>query len=69
VLESRKHVKLVVEALIALLLHPVAVVLSWINLLGRGDLGTPAKLLWALVCLVWGVGPILYILLADGELW
>ncbi len=61
--------KLLVEVLLAIVLHPIAVVLMWINLFGRSDLSGGKKLLWALVGLIWGVGPILYVLLGDGQLW
>ncbi|MGZ3497965.1 MAG: hypothetical protein ACXWNK_12680 [Vulcanimicrobiaceae bacterium] len=61
--------KLLLEILISLILHPIAVILSWINIAGRSDLGTLQKVLWALLCLLWGVGPILYIALGEGELW
>jgi hypothetical protein len=27
------------------------------------------KVLWAVVCFFWGIGPILYILLGNGRLW
>jgi hypothetical protein len=62
-------VKLLLEVVLAIVLHPVAVVLAWINLAGRQDLGRTRKLIWAVVCLIWGLGPILYILLDDGSLW
>jgi hypothetical protein len=61
--------KLLIEVIIALVLHPIAVVLTWFNLAGRGDIGGARKLIWAVVALAWGVGPILYILLDDGSLW
>jgi hypothetical protein len=61
--------KLLLEVLVALILHPLAVVLMWINLAGRSDLGTGKKLIWAVVGIVWGLGPILYITVADGRLW
>lgn len=61
--------KLLFEIVISLLLHPLAVVLAWIDLAGRDDLAGGKKLLWAIICLLWGVGPILYLLLADGGLW
>jgi hypothetical protein len=61
--------KLLIEFVVAIVLHPLAVVLCWINLAGRSDLGITRKTLWAVLCLVWGIGPILYILLGDGELW
>jgi hypothetical protein len=61
--------KLLLECIIAIFLHPVAFVLSWINLAGREDLNTPQKVIWAIVVVVWGIGPILYVLLGNGQLW
>jgi hypothetical protein len=61
--------KFLLEALLAIVLHPIAVILAWINLAGRSDISGMKKLLWAIVCLVWGIGPILYIILGDGDLW
>jgi hypothetical protein len=61
--------KLVLEILISAILHPIAVVLMWINLAGRTDLSSLQKVIWAIVGLIWGIGPILYILVGDGVLW
>jgi hypothetical protein len=61
--------KLFIEIVLAIVLHPLAVVLVWINLLGRSDIGGTKKILWAIIALVWGIGPILYMLLGDGTLW
>lgn len=61
--------KLLLEILLAIFLHPIAVILAWINLLGRDDLSGGKKILWAFVCILWGIGPILYRVLADGALW
>jgi hypothetical protein len=61
--------KLIIEVILALVLHPIAVILAWINLARRRDLSGGKKLLWGVICLVWGIGPILYMLLGDGELW
>lgn len=61
--------KLLLEIVLALFAHPIAVVLAWIDLARRDDLAGTKKLLWAVICLLWGVGPILYVLLADGGLW
>jgi hypothetical protein len=61
--------KFLLEAAVAIVLHPLAVVLAWINLSGRQDLGRSRKLIWAVTCLIWGLGPILYMLLDDGSLW
>ena len=61
--------KLLLEILISIFLHPIAFVLALINILGRNDLTGLQKLVWILVCLVWGIGPILYILVGGGRLW
>ncbi len=61
--------KLVFEILISAILHPIAVVLMWLNLAGRSDLSGSQKIVWAVVGLIWGIGPILYILVGDGMLW
>jgi hypothetical protein len=62
-------VKLLLEILISIFLHPLAMILAWINILGRSDLSGTKKLLWVIVCLVWGLGPVLYVLLGDGAFW
>jgi hypothetical protein len=61
--------KFILELIISWLLHPVAVVLTWINIAGRSDLKTSQKLIWAVVCLVWGIGPTLYLLVGGGTFW
>jgi hypothetical protein len=61
--------KLLFEILISIFLHPIAMILMWINLLGRGDMTTTVKIVWFVVSVIWGLGPILYILAADGALW
>ncbi len=61
--------KFIFELLLALILHPVAVILMWINLAGREDLGRGKKILWAILGLIWGIGPILYVLVGEGTLW
>jgi hypothetical protein len=61
--------KLLLEVVISVILHPIAVVLMWVNLAGRADLTGLEKILWAIVGIVWGIGPILYILVGRGALW
>ncbi len=61
--------KLLLEIVISWLLHPLAVILTWINIAGRRDLKLSRKLIWAVVCLVWGIGPTLYILVGGGTFW
>jgi hypothetical protein len=38
--------------LVLCILHPIAVILIWINLAMRSDLGIVAKLTWAIVSIV-----------------
>jgi hypothetical protein len=61
--------KLLIEILLSLFLHPIAMILMWINLIARGDMSTFVKVVWFVVSIVWGLGPILYVLVADGTLW
>jgi hypothetical protein len=61
--------KLLIEILLAIFLHPVAFVLCIINILSRTDLSGLKKVLWIVITFFWGIGPILYILLADGAFW
>lgn len=52
--------KKVLELLLCIL-HPVAVVLIWINLAIRGDMGLVARLTWAIASIVPFV-PFVYVL-------
>jgi Phospholipase_D-nuclease N-terminal len=61
--------KFLLEVLLSIFLHPVAFVLCLINLVGRNDINSLQKLIWGVVCVVWGVGPILYVMVGGGELW
>jgi hypothetical protein len=61
--------KLLLEILLSVILHPIAVVLMWLNLASRDDLSTVEKVIWAIVGIIWGIGPILYILVGRGALW
>ena len=61
--------KLILQILVSAILHPIAVVLMWLNLAGRSDLNQTQKIIWAIVGVFWGIGPILYILVGDGSLW
>ena len=61
--------KLLLEILLSLFLHPIAMILMWINLIARGDLSTFTKVVWFVVSIVWGLGPILYVLVSEGALW
>jgi hypothetical protein len=61
--------KLLLEILLSLILHPIAAILMWINLLGRTDLNGTQKIIWAIAGVLWGIGPILYTTVGGGELW
>ncbi len=37
------------EFVVSVVLHPVAMVLAWINIAGRSDLGAVQKVLWGVV--------------------
>ena len=60
--------KLLLEILLSIFLHPIAMILMWINLIARKDLVSFKKIVWFIVSLIWGLGPILYILVAEGAL-
>lgn len=61
--------KLLVEIVLAIIAHPIIFILCWINILSRSDLSGLKKLIWMVITLVWGIGPILYLFLADGSFW
>ena len=61
--------KLLIEILLAIFLHPIAFVLCLINILGRSDMNGLQKLVWIVVTFIWGIGPILYLLVGDGRMW
>ena len=50
--------------LILCILHPIAVVLIWIDLLGRRDIGLLAKLTWAVAAIV-PIVPFVYVLTGN----
>ena len=58
--------KLLLEILLSVLLHPIAMILMLINIIARNDLTGMQKVAWALACLLWGLGPILYIFAGGG---
>ncbi len=58
--------KKVVELLLCFI-HPLAVVLIWIDLLSRTDISRGAKLAWAILALI-PLVPVIYVL-TGGDLW
>jgi hypothetical protein len=55
--------KKIVELLICIF-HPVAVILIWINLIKRDDIGLLAKLTWAVTSIV-PLVPFIYVLTGN----
>ena len=53
--------------LLVCFVHPLAVVLAWINLLGRSDLTGGKKLVWAVFMIV-PIVPFIYVL-TGGDRW
>jgi hypothetical protein len=62
----RGGMKKLLELLVCLL-HPIAVILIWVDLLTRSNIGAGAKLAWAIFSLV-PLVPFLYVL-TGGDLW
>jgi len=56
-------VKKLIELLLCIL-HPIAVVLIWIDLVGRSDLGVVAKLTWGIAAIV-PIVPFVYVLTGN----
>jgi hypothetical protein len=61
--------KKVLEIVFSIVLHPIAMILMWINVLGRRDLTGLQKTIWIVIGIVWGIGPILYVVFGEGNLW
>lgn len=62
--------KFIVEILMAIFLHPIAVLLCIINIVNRTDMSGLSKVLWILLTFFcWGIGPILYVLFGGGTFW
>jgi hypothetical protein len=60
-------VKKLLELLICIFLHPVAVVLMWIDLATRSNASGFAKVCWAILALI-PLVPFIYVLV-SGDLW
>jgi uncharacterized membrane protein YhaH (DUF805 family) len=58
--------KKILELLVCIL-HPIAVILIWIDLLTRRNIGTGAKVAWAIFSLI-PLIPFVYVL-TGGDLW
>ncbi|MGH7683576.1 MAG: hypothetical protein ACREMT_04455 [Vulcanimicrobiaceae bacterium] len=60
--------KLILEVIVSLILHPLAFILALINISSR-NMAFGNKVIWGIVSIVWGVGPILYATVGGGSLW
>jgi hypothetical protein len=60
-------VKKIIEVIICILLHPIAVILIWIDLATRSQTSGLAKLIWAIAAII-PIVPIIYVL-TSGDLW
>lgn len=65
----RAMLKLILEIILSLVLHPVAFILCLVNIARRNDLGGFWTVFWIIVTMIWGIGPILYVLFGGGDLW
>jgi NADH:ubiquinone oxidoreductase subunit 3 (subunit A) len=53
-----------VAELLLCILHPIAVVLIWIHLVRRSDIGTGAKIAWAIFVII-PIIPFVYVLTGN----
>lgn len=53
--------------LLVCFLHPIAVILMWVNLVPRRDIGGDRKLIWAILGII-PLVPFAYVLF-SGDLW
>ena len=58
--------KKIIELLLCFI-HPLAVVLIWLDLMSRDDIGGGAKVAWA-ISVIFPLVPFLYVL-TGGDLW
>ena len=61
-----EHVKKIIELLLCFL-HPLAVILIWVDLVGRREIGGGAKVAWAILSII-PLVPFVYVL-TGGDLW
>jgi hypothetical protein len=66
--ERSGTINLILEILLSIFLHPIAMVLCWVNIAQRADLSAPMKFLWLILTIIWGIGPILYVLVGGGTM-
>jgi hypothetical protein len=67
--EMEQEAKFTLQFLVAFIVHPLALLLMWVNLAARSDLGPRMKLFWVLMSFIWLLGPMAYISVGGGRLW
>jgi hypothetical protein len=60
------RMKKILELLVCFI-HPLAMVLAWINIAGRSDLSGGQKVIWAILVII-PIVPFIYVL-TGGDLW
>jgi len=65
---NRQSLYFVLEIVLALVLHPLAVIGAWYDICTRRGLGVGKGVMWAIIVLVWGIGPILYVVIDNGKI-
>ena len=58
--------KKILELLVCFI-HPLAMILAWINIAGRSDLSGGQKVVWAILVII-PIVPFIYVL-TGGDLW
>ena len=67
--EMEEDTRFTLQLLLAVLFHPLAVVMVWVNLAQRSDLGPRMKTFWVCASFVWIFGPLSYISMGRGKFW
>ena len=55
--------------MLAIFLHPVAYILTVVDVVNRKDMTGFWKVFWIIVAFPWGIGPILYLVFGGGKFW
>jgi hypothetical protein len=67
--EMGQEAKFTLQFLVALIVHPLALLLMWVNLAARSDMGPRMKMFWVMTGFIWLFGPLTYISVGGGQLW
>jgi hypothetical protein len=67
--EVEEETKNSLAILVALIVHPLAMIMVWANLAGRSDIGPRWKAFWAILAPVYIIGPLSYLYVGGGRFW